>query len=158
MNDVIFVDKKFSVEHTVIVKLWDKKNLSLFNHYQNLGWKLVCDDSEKFQFEKTFDNIQNAVTCFIIQQGVYDVDCVISCEYCYEDKVLATEFIENVDVAFRNIADKKYMNDIKAQQMEINDLESEVEMLKPLLSLPKDEIKHILKYIETKYGTERKGA
>lgn len=147
-NQLIVVDPKFTAYYTVVIKLWNKTDIKTYNYYNNLGLKM-SDQDDLFEFEKTFSNVQDAVAFFIIQQEILEVECIIICEYCYEDKVVATEYIEDINVAFRAIADKRYSGYIKSKDMTIEMLEEQIKMVKPVLELPQKEIDSVLQYVES---------
>lgn len=145
-SQVIRTDPKFITEYTVVIRIWDKTNIKLYNHYNNLGNLKLTDDDGLFCFERTFDNMQDAISFFIVQQEVYDVDVVVICEYCYDGKVVASEYIETIDVALRAIADQTYLAHTKSLNATIENLKVQLEILKPVLELPMKEIEKVIDF------------
>jgi len=114
------IDKNFTVQYTVTVK-FDTKNKQMYNHYKNLNWEFV-DDDELFVFDKKGKDLQQILNIFIVQQNNIDVESVVVVEYFYNQKYIGCEYIENLDVAMRYIADEKFKKMYDSSQHKLNTL------------------------------------
>ena len=120
------IDKNFTVQYTVTVK-FDTKNKKMYNHYKNLNWEFVDDEkSGLFIFDKKSKDLQQAINIYIVQQNNIDVESIVIIEYFYNQKYIGCEYIENLDVAMRHIADEKFKKMYDSSQHELNTLKNEL--------------------------------
>ena len=143
------IDKNFTVQYTVTVK-FDTKNKQMYNHYKNLNWEFVDDEkSGLFIFDKPCKDLQHALNTFIIQQNNIDVECVVAIEYYYSQKYIGCEYIENLDVAMRYIADERFKKMYDSSRHELNTLTEVIKNeLGEILSATKEQKQNIKKYLE----------
>ena len=118
------IDKNFTVQYTVTVKF--AKNKQMYNHYKNLNWEFVDDESGLFIFDKKSKDLQQALGVFIVQQNNIDIESVVVVEYFYNQKYIGCEYIENLDAAMRYIADEKFKKMYDSSQHELNTLKNEL--------------------------------
>ena len=119
------IDKNFTVQYTVTVK-FDTKNKQMYNHYKNLNWEFM-DDEKMFIFDKKSKDLQQILNIFIVQQNNIDVESIVIVEYFYNQKYIGCEYIENLDVAMRHIADERFKKMYDSSQHELNTLKKYLE-------------------------------
>lgn len=141
------IDKNFTVQYTVTVK-FDTKNKKMYNHYKNLNWEFVDDEkSGLFIFDKKSKDLQQILNIFIIQQNI-DIESIVIIEYFYNQKYIGCEYIENLDVAMRYIADERFKKMYDSSQHELNTLNEVIKNeLGEILSATKEQKQNIKKYL-----------
>lgn len=121
----------------------------MYNHYKNLNWEFVDDEkSGLFIFDKPCGDLQHALNTFIIQQNNIDVECLVIIEYYYNQKYIGCEYIENIDVSLRYIADETFKKMYDSSQKELELLNEVVKNeLGVFLPATKEQKENIKKYL-----------
>lgn len=142
----IINDSNLRIDYYVVVKIWDKSDIKIINHFKNLNWELNNEINDCFEFTKKCENMENAVNLFIIQKEFYEVECFIENEYFYNKQYIGCEYVENIYSSLKYIADTSIKNEMEGLNKAIKNLEYQIEYVKPVLNLPSDKLKQVLEF------------